>query len=222
MAIEAKIEDIDLDVSATRDGELDVEMRCSYREEGKAWPATQCGWYMIPEDFMTLKLGELADPKTWAHKHYERSPYGQQSDRFLKVVKGRAKVDGDRHGAEITCSRDIETLIMRWIDGELVTQEYILEPPWTQDDSIPTPKLHFDPAELTDSELVRTIRGMPVRWWNTIAGAEERAVVGQKVTVEHIFRENGDEDESKRIVKFIDHSGGGFRAFHVSALLKVG
>lgn len=141
------------------------------------------------------------------------------------VIKGRAKVDGDRHGAEITCSRDTETLIMRWVDGELVTQDYSLEAPVdaeAHEEWKPDAKLHFDPANLTDSELVKTIRGMPVRWWNTIAASEERAVIGNKVTIEHIFRENGDEDESKRIVKFIDHNGGGFRAFHVSALLKVG
>jgi hypothetical protein len=134
-------------------------------------------------------------------------------------------VDGDRHGAEITCSRDTETLIMRWVNGELVTQEYLMEPLVDNHmgaERAPNPKLHFDPAALTDSELVKTIRGMPVRWWNSIAGSEERAVIGNKVTIEHIFRENGDEDESKRIVKFIDHNGGGFRAFHVSALLKVG
>lgn len=142
------------------------------------------------------------------------------------VVKGRAGVqESGMTWATLTCSRDTETLILNWKDGQITAQDYSLEP--LTDGHLameqhPGRKLHFDPAELTDSELVKTIRGMPVRWWNTIAGSEERAVIGNKVTIEHIFRENGDEDESKRIVKFIDHNGGGFRAFHVSALLKVG
>lgn len=142
------------------------------------------------------------------------------------VVKGRAGVhDTGMTWATLSCSRDTETLIINWKDGEVVAQDYSLEP--AQDDppshlAFPAGKLHFDPAELTDSELVKTIRGMPVRWWNTIAGAEERAVIGNKVTIEHIFRDNGEEEPAKRIVKFIDHNGGGFRAFHVSALLKVG
>ncbi len=90
------------------------------------------------------------------------------------------------------------------------------------ENGIPRHHLHFDPDETTDSELVRLIRGMKVTWWNTIAGATETAVIGGNVTVEHMFRANGDEDEPKRIVKFLDHNGGGFRAFHVAALLKVG
>ncbi len=90
------------------------------------------------------------------------------------------------------------------------------------DNGYPPNDLHFNPAEVTDSELVRLIKGMKVTWWNTIAGSKETAVVGGNVTIEHIFFTNGDEDNSKRIVKFIDHGGGGFRAFHVSALLKVG
>ena len=140
------------------------------------------------------------------------------------VVKGKAKAEGGRHGAEITCSRGTELLIMRWLDGELVTQEYALEPPASEDTDSPVAvnRLHFNPTDLTDSELVRMIRGMRVTYWNTLAGKEQTYTVGNKVTIEHMFRENGDEDNGKRIVKFIDHDGHGFRAFDVSALLKVG
>ncbi len=111
---------------------------------------------------------------------------------------------------------------MNWLDGELIAQNYSMEFEKPSDNGYPPNDLHFNPAEVTDSELVRLIKGMKVTWWNTIAGSKETAVIGGNVTIEHIFFTNGDEDNSKRIVKFIDHGGGGFRAFHVSALLKVG
>lgn len=135
--------------------------------------------------------------------------------------KGGITLDGDAW-AEITASREQETLLMGWNNGELTHQQYFMEFLNPEENHSPPTKLHFEPSELTDSELVRMIKGMKVTWWNTIGHSEERAVVGGNVTIEHIFFANGDEDNSKRIVKFLDHSGGGFRAFHVSALLKVG
>ncbi len=139
------------------------------------------------------------------------------------VVHGRGFADDDgRWCAEVTASRDQETLIMQWLDGVCVRQDYSMEFAKPSQNNYPENDLHFDPAELSDSELVRMIKGMKVTWWNTIAGGKETAVIGGNVTIEHIFFANGDEDSSKRIVKFIDHGGGGFRAFHVSALLKVG
>lgn len=142
------------------------------------------------------------------------------------VCQGKAGFGSEHDAAlawaSLTCSRDGETLIMNWFDGELVAQDYSMFHVEPRKNNIPENKLHFDPEEMTDSELVRLIKGMKVTWWNTIAGAEEKAVVGGTVTVEHIFFANGDEDNSKRIVKFLDHGGGGFRAFHVGALLKVG
>lgn len=141
------------------------------------------------------------------------------------VVQGKAGLS-EHYWTELTASRDAETLVIQWIavsdDDIQVTQQYAMEFLKPQENHTPPSKLHFQPDELTDSELVRMIKGMKVTWWNTIAHAEEKAVVGGNVTIEHIFFANGDEDNSKRIVKFIDHGGGGFRAFHVSALLKVG
>lgn len=134
------------------------------------------------------------------------------------VVKGSAAMGI----ATITASRDAETLVMSWRDGELLRQEYSMEFLKPQDNNIPDNELHFNPDELTDSELVRMIKGMKVTWWNTLASSRESAIIGGNITVEHIFYASGDEDNSKRIVKFLDHSGGGFRAFHVSAILKVG
>ncbi len=142
------------------------------------------------------------------------------------VCKGKAGVGNEEDAvgtwASLTCSRGNETLTMNWFDGELVAQNYAMEFIKPADNGYPDSELRFNPDELTDSELVRMIKGMKVTWWNTIAGSKESAIIGGTVTIEHIFRDNGDEDNSKRIVKFIDHGGGGFRAFHVSALVKVG
>lgn len=139
------------------------------------------------------------------------------------VCKGRAGTDEEGGTwAEMLASRGDETLILQWQNGELTDQIYSMESARPAENGIPGHQLHFEPDETTDSELVRLIRGMKVTWWNTIAGATETAIVGGSVTVEHMFRANGDEDEPKRIVKFLDHNGGGFRAFHVAALLKVG
>lgn len=141
------------------------------------------------------------------------------------VVQGKGALD-EHYWAQITASRDHETLVIRWLavtETDIqVAQEYAMEFEKPSDNGYPDSDLHFKPEELSDSELVRMIKGMKVTWWNTIGGSKETAIIGGNVTIEHIFYANGDEDNSKRIVKFIDHGGGGFRAFHVSALLKVG
>jgi len=143
------------------------------------------------------------------------------------VVKGRAWIDDtddETNGpwAEITASRDEETLVMKWHGGYLVEQNYSMEFLKPSQNGVPGRQLSFDPDELTDSELVKMIKGMRVTWWNTIGGSYDSAVIGDKVTIEHIFFSNGDEDNTKRIVKFVDRNAGGFRAFHVTALVKVG
>lgn len=138
------------------------------------------------------------------------------------IVKGRAWIDNGQW-AEITCSRDAETLIIRWRDGVLADQQYSMESLRQSENGIPPHKLSFDPNELTDSELVRMVRGCKVTWWNSIASSQETAIIAAgNISVEHIFVGGGNTDDSKRIIKFLDHSGGGFRAFHVGALLKVG
>lgn len=139
------------------------------------------------------------------------------------LVKGKAFIDDEGTPyVHLVASRGPETLVIEWQNGKLLSQQYALEFIKPSENGYPARQLSFDPAELTDSELVRMIRGMKVQWWNTIASSTETAVIGDKVTIEHMFFTSGDEDNTKRIVKFIDHSGGGFRAFHVSALLKVG
>lgn len=130
------------------------------------------------------------------------------------VVEGKAKGTS----AQISATRGPETLIMMWVGGKLLAQDYSLSYIAPSDNAIPEHSLSFEPDELTNTELVQMLRGMQVTWWNTLASSKETAVIGNKVSIEHIY----DDDREKRIVKFIDHSGGGFRAFHVAALLKVG
>ncbi len=88
---------------------------------------------------------------------------------------------------------------------------------------MPKRRLKFNPDEMTDGELIRALAGMQVTWWNSLAKSEERFTVGTKtLSVEHCFSANGAEDTSRRIVKFVDMNGAGFRHFHVDSLLKVG
>lgn len=129
-------------------------------------------------------------------------------------VAGKAKGTS----AQVTATRGAETLIMVWSGGELKAQDYSLSYVKPSDNGVPAHSLSFEPDELTNSELVQILRGMKVTWWNTLGNSTESATVGNKVSIEHIY----DDDREKRIVKFIAHDGGGFRAFHVAALLKVG
>lgn len=142
------------------------------------------------------------------------------------VVKGRAWLEGASvvtHHAEVVASRGAETLIMHWVDGVLAEQQYSMEHLKQAENGMPASKLSFNPDEMTDGELVRMLRGMKVTWWNTLGSSTETAIIGPaNIAIEHLFVGGGDTDNSKRIIKFLDHSGGGFRAFHVGALLKVG
>jgi hypothetical protein len=131
------------------------------------------------------------------------------------ICKGK----GSGTMAELIASRQAETLIIRWADGQLISQDYAMEFERPDDNGYPPHRLHFDPDELSDRELIDQIRGMKVTWWNTIAHAEQSAIIGNKVAIEHLFN---DDSNDKRIVKFIDHGGQGFKAFHVSALQRVG
>jgi len=142
------------------------------------------------------------------------------------TVEGRAWLESaveGTYGAEVTASRGQETLIMRWFDGRLVDQDYSMNYVKPSENMLPGRTLSFDPNELTDRELIQKISGMKITWWNTLGNSTESAVVpGDRVTVQHIFVGNGDEDNSKRVVTFVDRNAGGFRSFHTSMLMKVG
>jgi hypothetical protein len=158
----------------------------------------------------------------------------QEAKRRLEAlgwtVKGRAWVEDLMEDpnpaalAQVTAVRGDETISLTWQDGTLVDQNYSLWSETPSDNGMPAKKLSFNPAEMTDGELVRAVSGMKVTWWNALARSNETAVVGKKLTIEHIYDtiENGGTDAVKRLIKFVDLNGSGFRAFHVDALLKVG
>lgn len=139
------------------------------------------------------------------------------------VAKGRGWTDGEDEMAELTATRGSETIVLTWCNGNLTGQDYSIWHSKPSRNAMPKRRLKFNPDEMTDAELIRAISGMKVTWWNSLAKSEESFTVGTRtLSIEHTFASNGDEDSSRRIVKFVDMNGGGFRHFHVDALLKVG
>lgn len=141
------------------------------------------------------------------------------------TVKGRGWHEGGDLGdmAEVSAVRGSESLVILWNDGELLSQDYNLWHNRRSLNGMPASKLKFNPDEMTDRELIRAIAGMKVTWWNTLGKTEESYVVSaDKLSIEHFYSSNGDEDTGRRIVKFLDQHGGGYRHFHAEALLKVG
>ena len=139
-------------------------------------------------------------------------------------AKGRAWTSDGRCHAEITATRGDEMLVMTWHDNVLIQQDYSL---WSPDvpasNQRPAHKLGFDPDETPDRELVQRLAGMKVTWWNKLAGTQETAIMGKdKIRIEHSYTGIGDETPDDRIIHFCDPSSGGFRAFRVGALLKIG
>lgn len=127
--------------------------------------------------------------------------------------------------AELTATRDDEHIYMVWVDGKLTTQDYQL---WHNDqlpekNNRPKTELDFDPEEISDKELMHLLAGQPITWWNRLGTNEEKAIVGDKVRITHTFiGDRAEENAGERVITFVDHGGGGYRSFHVSALLKVG
>lgn len=137
--------------------------------------------------------------------------------------KGEKLTEGK---VRLTATRGVELLIIVWAyEGVLLAQDYSL---WdttvgTGRNGKPQSKLPWDPEEMTDGELVRELTGMKVTWWNSLAQAETSDVIqAGTIKIERSYESNGDEVYGDRIVKFIGYGGGGFRAFRVAALMKVG
>lgn len=146
------------------------------------------------------------------------------------TAKGRGWYEEDDGGefpgammAEVIASRGSESLVITWNDGALIKQDYNLWHNKRSLNGMPATKLKFNPDEMTDRELIRAIAGMKVTWWNSLAKAEESFVVSpDKLSIEHFYSSNGDEDGGRRIVKFLAMDGLGFRHFYAEALLKIG
>lgn len=136
--------------------------------------------------------------------------------------KGFFNEDGGA-GAELLAVRGEEMLVMYWLDGDCTLQEYTLWHPVSGANGKPDNSLTFNPDECTDRELVRALAGMKCTWWNVLGQKTEEAIIApESIKIEHAYNGLGDEAPGDRIVKFIEHGGAGFRAFRVSALLKVG
>lgn len=139
------------------------------------------------------------------------------------------EVQGSKEGDMVTATatRGSELLVMTWqtSSGELLSQDYTL---WNIEvgkgrNGKPAGKLPFDPDETPDIDVVMHLKGMKVQWWNALAQNTETAVIkADSIKIEHSYNGMGDETPGDRIIKFIDHSGSGFRAFRLAALLRVG
>lgn len=140
------------------------------------------------------------------------------------LCKGRGWAEDGVLHAELLCTRGEEMLLMHWAAGALVSQSYSLwQTTKPEVNGKPRSSLSFDPGELTDQELIRRLAGMPVVWWNSLGQNEMKGIIsGTKIQIEHAYDGKGNELPGDRMVKFNDQADGGFRAFRVAALLKVG
>lgn len=210
-----------LPITPQREAKLQAQIAAYSPPKGKRGPVLETA--QERKEARELAESNGAAPKTSNPSLTSAKAAKAQLEAVGWTVEGRAWVDAsddESNGlwVEIVASRQAETLLMQWHGGYLVQQDYSLNYERPVDNHIPPNKLGFDPEELTDRELVDRIRGMKVVWWNTLGNSTESGTVGNKVSVEHVF----DDNTAKRLVKFVDHGGHGFRAFHVSALLKVG
>jgi len=151
---------------------------------------------------------------------------GKAAKAQLEALGWQAEGKAAEGIVSVTATRGIELLVIMWeMDGELISQSYSL---WdtsvgTARNGKPDSKLPFDPDEIPDAELVGYLQGMKVTWWNSLAQANETAVISpDKITIEHSYTGQGDEVPGDRTVKFADHDSKRFRAFRLAALIKVG
>ena len=140
------------------------------------------------------------------------------------VVKGRGWREGAEACGEVLAARGTENLMIQIRNGKVTTQEYFL---WDMEkpsnNGRPASKLSVNTDEMTDREIIQMLAGSKVTWWNNLGSKEESAIVGTgKINIDHVYTGRGDETPSDRIIKFADHTGGGFRAFRLGALISIG
>lgn len=137
--------------------------------------------------------------------------------------------------AAVLASRGDELLSLTWADGECLEQKYSLwaeETTPVKNDNMPARiwaqrgALGFNPDELSDGELVKRLNGVKVHWWNKLGQTEESAVIAPMnkgvISIYHYYTLKGQEIQDGRSIQFIDAHGGGFKAFRLASLFKVG
>lgn len=137
------------------------------------------------------------------------------------ILKGKAGFVDGVGWAEVVATRGVESIILRWEDGKKVTQEYSI---WDSESSPeqngrPKSQLRFDPNEMTDLDLARELSGRTITWWNRLANNTDKAVIGEKLEIQHCYTGG---NETARFLRFIDQTEhrGSYRAVHVEALIK--
>ena len=142
--------------------------------------------------------------------------------------KGRAHGE---HGAVLTASRGEELLCITWETGMVVSQDYSLFRDAMRN-NMPLriravrARLDFNPETAPDDFIIQKLSGMKVTYWNKLADTEESAVLAPMnkgvYSITHFYTGKGAEVIDSRTIQFIDAHGGGFRAFRLGALIKVG
>jgi hypothetical protein len=130
-----------------------------------------------------------------------------------------------QHGDIIfLATRGEELLTIMWgsATGNIISQTYSL---WGKVDARTmrhVTSVGHSLNQLEDDELIRSLVGRKVTWWNSLGAFEADAVIDPgKVQIEHAYNEKGIETPNDRILKFIDRSKGAFMAIRVSAITKV-
>lgn len=178
----------------------------------------------------TLRQGVKKQATVTVTKNLSLPPALAAKERLTALgweVKGAA--NNKAHTATVTATRGEELITITWTDGKKTDERYsiwdVLNP--TQNGQ-PKSQVMFDTNQISDLELGQLLRGQKVTWWNKLGGNQESAVISAKtLSVEWLFKtdDNGhaeDPTPQDRIIKFVDNSGGGYRAFRLGALLKVG
>lgn len=125
---------------------------------------------------------------------------------------------------ELTATRDIEMLTAVWVNGELVQpMEYTM---WATDSADPYggnyDDLPFNPSETTDGEIVKSINGRPIEWYNALAQKTEVATVNNgSVRIQSIYDANGDSNPLDRQITFTSRESG-TRTIYLKGLRRVG
>lgn len=135
----------------------------------------------------------------------------------------RVKLPGQGR-VELTATRDIEMLTAVWVNGELVQpMDYTM---WATDSADPYggnyDDLPFNPSEATDGEIVKSINGRPIEWYNALAQKTEVATVNNgSVRIQSIYDANGDSNPLDRQITFTSRESG-TRTIYLKGLRRVG